>query len=128
MASEQERRRVHPIESLLRFACSEEDVLEAPAEDIEAELRASGIEPEHLRERMRHFLNQRRAEDAECETLSIEQSAGRRPDLMATMSVADMRDVIVQYGFAARLDGHLTDADIEALCRQVLELRALEQE
>lgn len=128
MSSQPKPTSTDALRSLAKFAFDAEEQLDdASIAQIDEVLRKQGTDPEALVNRMKQFLGQQ-----ESELLAAEMEE-RRATILASAttfsfpSLSVMRQAVVNYGFAARLDDEMTEEDIRALYQQVQILQGISE-
>ncbi|MBX3110266.1 MAG: hypothetical protein KF743_13885 [Fimbriimonadaceae bacterium] len=117
------------LKSIVEFAFdAEEQVDGADMAQIDDELRSQGTDPGALVKRMKQFLSQQQAELLANEVGERRKTIVANAGMFTLPALPEMRQAIVNYGFAARLEDEMTEDDIRALYQQVQALIKLNEE
>jgi predicted RNA polymerase sigma factor len=118
------------LKSIIEFAFDPESDAESheSLEQVQATLKEQGTDLDKLVARMRQFLDEQRGKLFEAEMVTESEALSAKAVLTVFPSLPEMREVIVNYGFAARLTNDMEQEDIQALYSQVVLLADLEKE
>lgn len=128
MSSQPKPTSTDALMSLARFAFDAEEQLDdASIAQIDEVLRKQGTDPEALVNRMKQFLSQQESELIAAEVEERSASILARATTFSFPLLSEMRQAVVDYGFAARLDDEMTEEDIRALYQQVQLLQSISE-
>lgn len=116
------------LKSIAEFAFDADEQLDdVSIVEIDEELQKQGTDPDALVKRMKQFLSQKQSELLAIETEARKATILSGNTAFAFPPVSVMRQAIVEYGFAARLEDEMTEEDIKALYQQVQLLQNMDE-
>lgn len=116
------------LKSIAKFAFdAEEQIDDASIAQVDEELRKQGTDPDALVKRMRQLLDQQKSELLAAETEARMANILKSATTFTFPSLSVMRQEVVNYGFAARLEDEMTAEDIKALYQQVQILKNMKE-